>query len=184
MFVTRSPQNAHVLGAPSHPYERRRRTYGRPRFGHVRVALMARWRSIALDRQLADGVDPETSPELATRAAQLTSRRSRRRVAGGLAGAFQTAQDPRPRFTAALPPQPPELLDARVVVTTLTRRLDDPAPVGVRGVAMLTELLTDVASPLYQNEEPGLLGSRLRAAAAALELPDLSTTDDRTLIRH
>jgi hypothetical protein len=144
------------------------------------LGAVARWRGITLDRQLAEGIAPETDPLLAARAAQLTSRRSRHRVAAGLSGAFQTAGDPRPRFTAALPAQAAELLDAHVVVTALIRRLEDPGPVGVRGVAMLLTLLTDVASPLYQYGEPGLLGSRLRAAAAALESTNRSPTNART----
>jgi hypothetical protein len=36
-------------------------------------------------------------------------------------------------------------------------------------MAMLRWVLTDAASPLYLPDEPGALGSRLRAAAAALE---------------
>jgi hypothetical protein len=38
--------------------------------------------------------------------------------------------------------------------------------------AMLLMLLTDGTSPLYRPDEPGALGSRLRAAAAALEPSD------------
>jgi hypothetical protein len=181
MFATRSP---HVLGVPARPYPNGRRTHDRHRPGAgitaLRLAAAARWRSITLDRQLAEGIAPESDPLLAARAAQLTSRRSRHRVAAGLSGAFRTARDRRPRFTAALPAQASELLDAHAVVAALTRRLEDPGPVGVRGVAMLLMLLTDVASPLYQNGEPGLLGSRLRAAAAALESTNRSPTDART----
>jgi hypothetical protein len=60
---------------------------------------------------------------------------------------------------------------ARTVIATLNHRLRDVEPVSARGVALLESLLTDGASPLYRPSEPGSLGSRLRAAAAALEPP-------------
>jgi len=58
---------------------------------------------------------------------------------------------------------------ARTVLATLGRRLRAPEPVSPRGVALLESLLTDGTSPLYLPTERGALGSRLRAAAAALE---------------
>ena len=57
------------------------------------------------------------------------------------------------------------------MLATLERRLRAPEPVSAQGIAMLESLLTDGASPLYLPTEPGELGSRLRAAAAALEPP-------------
>jgi hypothetical protein len=184
MFATRSPQSTQVLGVPPRPYPRGRRARDRHHRGTglsgLRLAATARWRSIALDRELAGGADPDTSPLLAARATQLVSPRSRRRVAAGLAGAFQSAQNPKPRFTAALPPQSSELLDARAVLNALTRRLGGSGAVNARGVAMLLELLSDAASPLYQHGEKGLLGSRLRAAAAALDATDRGSVNERT----
>ncbi|MBV8998793.1 MAG: hypothetical protein JO304_07020 [Solirubrobacterales bacterium] len=51
----------------------------------------------------------------------------------------------------------------------MDRRLRGAEPVTAQGVALLESLLTDGTSPLYVPTEPGALGSRLRAAAAALE---------------
>jgi hypothetical protein len=62
-----------------------------------------------------------------------------------------------------------EIIAARTVLGVLERRLRAPEPVSPNGVAALRELLTDGNGPLYIGSEPGALGSRLRAAAAALE---------------
>jgi hypothetical protein len=61
------------------------------------------------------------------------------------------------------------MLSARTVIAALDQRLRAPEPVSAHGMALLLVLLTDGASPLYRPSEPGALGSRLRAAAAALE---------------
>ncbi|HET7048210.1 MAG TPA: hypothetical protein VFI54_08090 [Solirubrobacteraceae bacterium] len=70
------------------------------------------------------------------------------------------------------------------MLATLDRRLRAPEPVTAHGVALLESLLTDGTSPLYHPAEPGALGSHLRAAAAALELPiraDPVRADQETL---
>ena len=82
---------------------------------------------------------------------------------------LRSATDTAPGFTAAVRPHRREVLAARTVIETLARRLRAPAPVSARGMAILGGLLTDGTSPLYLPDEPGALGSQLRAAAAALE---------------
>ena len=74
-----------------------------------------------------------------------------------------------PGFTAAVRPNARELLPAQPTVAAIGQRLRSSAPVGAAGVAILKALLTDGASPLYQDGEPGELVSRLQEAAAALE---------------
>jgi len=86
-----------------------------------------------------------------------------------LASILHRASDPGARFTAAVPPDRREVLAARAVIDAIGRRLGGPEPVTARGMAMLGELFTEPASPLYRPDESGALGSRLRAAAAALE---------------
>lgn len=90
-------------------------------------------------------------------------------VANGLGRVLHSASDASARFTAAVAPDRGEVLAARAVIDALERRLRGPEPLPARGMAMLRELLTEPTSPLYRPEEPGALGSRLRAAAAALE---------------
>jgi hypothetical protein len=154
---------------------RRSRVRRRP----VRSALLAWWHALELDRQLAAGADPRSSAVLAVRARRITAARSRRRISGGLAGALRRARDGHPGFTAAVRSDAREVLAARTVLIALAARLRTPEPVAPQGAAMLLMLLTDGASPLYRPGEPGALGSRLRAAAAALEPSDAVLTTAR-----
>jgi hypothetical protein len=139
------------------------------RLSGLRLHLNAAWHSNAIDRELADGVDPRSSAVLALRARKLTGPRGRERIADGLAGARRSAEDTRPGISAAVRPDARELLEARTVLAVLERRLRGSGPVRAQGVAMLGVLLTDAASPLYQPSGWGELASRLRAAAAGLE---------------
>ena len=82
---------------------------------------------------------------------------------------LRSATDTAPGFTAAVRPHRREVLAARTVIEALERRLRAPEPVSARGMAILGGLLTEGTSPLYRPDEPGALGSQLRAAAAALE---------------
>jgi hypothetical protein len=127
------------------------------------------WQAARLDRELAAGVSPRTSEALALRAHRITQRRRRVSVARGLARVLSSASDNTAGFTAAVAPNRREVLAARPIIVALERRLRGREPFTARGVAMLRELLTEPASPLYQPDQSGSLGSRLRAAAAALE---------------
>jgi hypothetical protein len=138
----------------------------------VRSALLAWWHALELDRQLAAGADPRSSAVLATRARRITASRSRRRISAGLVGALSRDQGGHPGFTAAVRSDAREVLAARTVLTALAARLRAPEPVAPQGAAMLLMLLTDGTSPLYRPGGPGALGSRLRAAAAALDPGD------------
>ena len=146
---------------------------GRPggRWRRVRLGLIARWRAWELDGQLAAGVSPASGALLAVRAQRLTSRCFRDRVADGLTRTVRDAEAGALSFSAAVRPHRGEVIAARTVLTTLERRLRGAEPVSAQGVALLEWLLTDGTSPLYVPTEPGALGSRLRAAAAALEPP-------------
>ena len=134
----------------------------------VRLAIIAAWRAPRLDRELAAGSPPNPGTLLAVRGRRITGRRGRARVADGLARAVRDAGTS-PGVGAAVPPDRREVLAARTVLAVLERRLRVPEPVTAQGVALLRELLIDGAGPLYRCSEPGALGSRLRAAAAALE---------------
>ena len=183
MFVTQRPQSTQVLVGLIRARRRRRsldplRTG--TRLGGLRLRLNAAWHSAALDHRLAEGVDPHTSAVLAYRARKLTGPRARKRVADGLARALHSAQDTRPGITAAVRPDARELLDARIALTAVERRLRSSEAVTAQGVAMLGLLLTDGASALYLPSGPGELASRLRAAAAALALQTSQRRSDAT----
>jgi hypothetical protein len=138
----------------------------------IRLAWIASWRAASLDRKLAAGTIPLNGSALAIRARRITSRRGRKRVADGLMRASRDAGTVTAGFTAAIPPDQREVLAADTVLTAIDRRLRAPEPVTPRGMAQLLLLLTDGESPLYRRSEPGGFGSRLRAAAAALEPAD------------
>lgn len=142
---------------------------GGGRWRRVRLALIAGWRAGELDLQLAAGVSADASELLAIRSERLTGKRYRARMAAGLARVVRDADATTRGFSAAVRPDRREVIAARTVITTLDRRLRAAEPISPQGVALLESLLTDGTSPLYRPTEPGALGSRLRAAAAALE---------------
>jgi hypothetical protein len=138
----------------------------------IRLAILSRLQAGELDRQIAAGVDLRSSPLLATRARSLVRARRRNHLAAGLARGLKSAERGGQRLSTALAPDRREVLAARVVIGALERRLRSSEPVDPRGVAILQTLLTDGESALYRPSEAGALGSRLRAAAVALEAPD------------
>lgn len=138
--------------------------------GGLRLHLNAAWHGTTLDRQLAEGVDPQNHRRPRTSGTEADWCSGRKRVADGLAGALRSAKDTTPGITAAVRPDARELLGARTVLMGLERRLRGSEAVTAESVAMFGVLLTDAASPLYRPSGPGELASRLRAAAAALEL--------------
>ncbi len=135
----------------------------------IRLALIVAWRARELDRQLAAGANPDASALLAIRARRLMSRAHRALVAAGLARAVRDAKATTPGLSAAVRPYAREVIAAGAVLATLQARLRAAEPVTPHGVALLESLLADGTSELYRPTEPGALGSRLPAAAAALE---------------
>src|SRR5438874_3139174 len=83
------------------------------------ASVLVWWRSAELDRQLASGVAPAVSAELSARARALTTRRSRRQIAAGLARARRSARETAPGLSAAIRPHRDEILSARVVLSAL-----------------------------------------------------------------
>ena len=136
----------------------------------LRIETYARrW---SLDHRLALGERPDNELALALRARQLMSDKTRRALARSLRRSVRIAQEP-PRWGAA-PLDRRAVRDARQLLIELAVRLTDPAPVGTRGVALISDLLTDGASPLYapgwtEERSGSELSSRLRSAAQALE---------------
>jgi hypothetical protein len=124
-----------------------------------------------LDFDLARGRPPEAAPALARRAEQLVGRRWRRRLAGGLERLIAAAEAPRPAFSAAVPPRRDEVRAAQPVLEALIVRLRDDAPVQARGVALVSLLLSDGASPAYTPRRPGALGDWAAGALRALPAP-------------
>jgi len=156
------------------------------------------WLSRAtLDRMLAEGADPHDSPELARRAAQLTSARHRHSLAAAIERTLEEAEHPRRALSPAVPLQRSAVFTARVPLKRLAADLagdnreslsgtrgfistrettrgsmermtaEEYAP---RGVALVQRLLTDGDSPLYTPYPAGELELAVRRANAALLL--------------
>ena len=112
-----------------------------------------RWRARELDRRLAAGVDPMHSDELSLRVGQLGSIRSRRRIACALRGAVALAQhDAYTVMVAAPPMQRAAVRASGGLLLEIAERLLSCEPVGVRGVAMASQLIEDRRSPLYRDD--------------------------------
>lgn len=137
----------------------------------LRVLMRRTW----LDRQLAEGRNPETDPALGLRARELTGRRTRDTLARALFGVVGRAEQP-PRLSAAVPLNNGAIVEARAFLIQLANRLEDPAPVSPRGMAMAWRLITDGASSLHSagiNESQSsfpALENELRAILSALDV--------------
>jgi hypothetical protein len=144
--------------------------------------LLARCQAGRLDRDLADGASPEASARLAARATRLTSMQFRRDLATSLRRLLAAAGAPPamavpPTTTRRAPgashvPRIP-LRRARIsrsagLLAELARQLAEPGPVPVRGVAMVTRLLSDGTGPLYREACRDDLGVTIERATQAL----------------
>jgi uncharacterized protein with von Willebrand factor type A (vWA) domain len=124
----------------------------------------------ALDSRLAAGADPGASPELARRARQLTSRRTRTGLAASIRHLLDAAEA-RPRgFTSAVPIQRHEILSERQLLLQLAAALESPDELEARGLALVDRLLISGDSPVYVDRGDGALHGALVHAHAALYL--------------
>jgi len=146
--------------------------------------LLASCQAGRLDRELAEGASPEASTALAARAMRLTSLDYRRDLAASLRRIVLTtgelapvrpAQAAAPKsLGTARPPRVP-LSHTRIThsarpLAELATRLAAPGPVPVRGVAMVTRLLSEGTGPLYREASRDDLSLITERAAQALTL--------------
>jgi hypothetical protein len=118
--------------------------------GGVWLRCVTRWRARELDRRLAAGADPIESDELALRVGQLGSPAARARLACALRAAVRLAHEYQaPLMRTKL--RHDQVRKNRELLLALADRVDDGDPVGVRGLAMATQLLDDPRSPLFSD---------------------------------
>jgi hypothetical protein len=126
----------------------------------------------SLDAQLAAGVDPVTTPELAMRAGQLIGRRRRARYGHSVRRAVEVAEKPQsgrvPTRGPSIPLCRAAVLDARHELLAVADDLVELPHVRARGVALTLELLCDGGGPLYRPWSAGDLREAAEAARAAL----------------
>jgi hypothetical protein len=129
--------------------------------------MLARFQAGRLDRELAGGADPEQCASLAARAMQLTSEKSRRGLAASLLRLREASTGP-----GAIPLRVPvrweRLSQATAELGELASHLLAPVPVPARGVAMVSQLLSDGTGPLYDAASREDLRASAQRAAEAL----------------
>jgi hypothetical protein len=122
-----------------------------------------------LDRRLAAGASPQDSRALGRRARRLISDRKRRRMATAILRVLNEAEATGTPRTAAVPIQRGAVRACRRFLLMIAHELRDTEfPVSAKGVALVDQLLTDGASPVYAPLGERALEEAVRHAHAAL----------------
>jgi hypothetical protein len=148
--------------------------------GGIWLRCATRWRARALDRQLAAGADPTQSDQLSLRVGQLGSSRRRRRIACALRGAVALAErDANPVMVAAPRIQRAAVRASGGLLLEIAERLQNCEPVGIRGLAIASQLIEDRRGPLYHDNAARPLTVTAFEALVALDrgLRTMSASD-------
>lgn len=121
-----------------------------------------------LDLLLADGADPTSSPALWLRSRELTSRRTRDRLAASIEDLLRSS-DPGRRWDARILASRRSLSAAGPDLRRIAVLLRSSAPVCAHGVALSSALVHDGSSPLYGVGEAGAAWYWSFLAAEALQ---------------
>jgi hypothetical protein len=133
-----------------------------------------------LDRELAEGANPDTDPARRLRARQLSSRRARRHVAARLRWLTAEARQPTHSTWAVVPPlNHRQLEEAREWLLMLADRLEQARKPCPRALALASFLIHDPFSPAFvpfhNSRPPSSSGNGATVAGharAALEAID------------
>jgi hypothetical protein len=128
----------------------------------LRDRLVARWRALDLDDELARGASPDASAPLALRARSAVLPSVRRTLAADLRRLGEEARSGRVS-RVRLPVPRRKLLGASAELDALAERLVAPGPVAVRGVAETRLLLYDGTGVLYSDSPADLRPAVTRA---------------------
>lgn len=135
--------------------------------GRVRVW----WHAVDLDRQLAEGTHPWGSRELSLRASQLTSRPQRARFASDLELIVAEARSLRRDGRLCVPLRRAAIVSGEDELLALAAALRSPADCRPHAAALVSYLLSDACSPLYDRRAPATPANLARAAIAGFETP-------------
>jgi hypothetical protein len=161
-MLAQSPDTITVESFPGSPLQRATRLLT----PSTAARIAARLRRGTLDRGLRDGAEPDASPLIAARAAQLSATSTRARIADGLERLAQSADNPRSR--ARILPSRAAMLANRSELLEIADILRRDRPLYARGVAMLELILTDGAGPAYTDRRGEVLAGQLEIARASL----------------
>jgi hypothetical protein len=144
-----------------------RQPHRRARWRH---RIRARRQRQLLDRALADGADPGTSPILAARAAVLRTHREREALATAIYRLLK--QSRRSSFSTRAPIARDEVELNRPELLALAAELRQARTVSARGVAAIRLLVTDGSnSPLYDRTASHSLSAAVARARDWLSAP-------------
>jgi hypothetical protein len=143
-------------------------------FSQSVTAATTRLHRGALDARLAAGTDPQTTPELALRARQLTDLSTRRAIGRDVLAVIDRAHPRTEAISSAIPAAGAAIEETAPALTQLAVALRSPEPVCPWGVAKVLVLLRDGGGPLYAPDgdalyvaaRDALLAMRPCAAAA------------------
>ena len=148
--------------------------------GGIWLRCTTRWRTRELDLQLATGADPMQSDDLSLRVGQLGSSRSRRRIACALRGAVALAErEACPLMVTAPPIRRSAVRASGGLLLEIAERLLSREPVGVRGLAIASQIIEDQRGPLYRDDAARPLTVTAFEALVALDrgLRTISSSD-------
>lgn len=124
----------------------------------------------SLDRELAQGVSPESKTLLAVRACRLATPTSRRRIALNWKTLVERAHNP--HRGARLSPVPVmfgRVVDAETSIEEMLQVLSSELPSPARGIAMANWVLRDGLGPIYNQHSCADLDSVVREATSLLD---------------
>jgi hypothetical protein len=137
----------------------------------ISLRIRTWWLRDELDELLAHGAEPMSDPLLGRRAGQLCSRSTRADLADSLEDALRDARSLW-SLSARLPLRRAALLGCADEVLAVARRLREPEPIDVAGIAMVARLVFDGTSPLYRD---GAITLRYALRSARLALDPIET---------
>jgi hypothetical protein len=131
--------------------------------------LGARLLASYLDRQLAQGRPPEETRLLGARAQVLVSPVMRFTLAEMWSDTLEQVRRPPVMRNPRVPMNRDSIIASGQEIQTMIEALLAPAPVSVRGPAMVSWLLSDGAGPLYDRRRSADVADALREAIAQLD---------------
>jgi hypothetical protein len=140
-----------------------------PRKANPWLRFVARLIGSSLDRRLASGSPAESTPLLAARADLLASPATRLALARNWQDLLERAFGSQARRDPRVPICRDRIIDAEAHIQAMLKVLTAPRPSSARGVAMVSQLLTDGAGPLYNSHSTTDLCSSLAEATAELD---------------
>jgi hypothetical protein len=131
--------------------------------------LLAEWRSLTLDHELARGSDPDGSRLRAVRAAALVAPPARAHLASCWQRLLERAAQPARGRGAHPVLADRQILAAEADIRELIAALTVTRPVPAQGVALANLLLIDGGGPVYRARSPHELDRAVREAVGHLD---------------